>query len=121
MRRNRHCGGSKRAESPEADTAFTEVHNRSAWEDAFVDALCEPPETFVFGDGTFAHVITFNLYRGMLAIEALRHLGVTVVGCPEGYLANGEVSGATENGIAAIQRRCRAGSRHRYVDEGACR
>lgn len=26
-----------------------------------------------------------------------------------------------ENGIAAIQRRCRAGSRHRCVDERACR
>jgi uncharacterized damage-inducible protein DinB len=76
-----------------ADAAFhsvlTDVHNRSAWGDTFVDALCEPPETFTFG-GTFAHIITFNFYRRMLAIDALRHLGVTVegFGCPEEYLAS---------------------------------
>jgi hypothetical protein len=68
---------------------FTDVRNRSAWEDTFVDALCEPPETFTFG-GTFAHVITFNFYRRMLAIEALRYLGVAVegFGCPEEYLTS---------------------------------
>jgi len=66
---------------------FTDVRNRSAWDDTFVDALCEPPETFSFG-GTFAHVITFNMYRRMLAIDALRWLGVKVegVGCPMEYL-----------------------------------
>ncbi|MBV8834420.1 MAG: helix-turn-helix domain-containing protein [Acidobacteriaceae bacterium] len=76
-----------------ADTAFhgvlTDIRNRSAWEDTFVDALCEPPETFTFG-GMFAHVITFNFYRRMLAIDALRRLGVKVdgFGCPEEYLAS---------------------------------
>lgn len=75
-----------------ADTAFhnvlTDVRNRGAWEDTFVDALCEPPESFTFG-GMFAHVIIFNSYRRMLAIDALRHLGVKVegFGCPEEYLA----------------------------------
>jgi AraC family transcriptional regulator len=74
-----------------ADAKFhgvlTEVRNRSAWDDTFVDALCEPPETFSFG-GMFAHVITFNAYRRMLAIDALRCLGVKVegVGCPMEYL-----------------------------------
>jgi len=36
----------------------------------------------------FAHVITFNAYRRMLAIDALRWLGVKVegVGCPMEYL-----------------------------------
>ena len=68
---------------------FADVRNRSAWEDTFVDALCEPPETFTFG-GTFAHVITFNFYRRMIAIDALRRLGVKVdgFGCPEEYLAS---------------------------------
>ena len=76
-----------------ADAAFnsvlTDVRNRSAWEDTFVDALCEPPETFTFG-GMFAHVITFNFYRRMLAIDALQRLGVKVegFGCPEEYLAS---------------------------------
>lgn len=66
---------------------FTEIRDRSAWDDTFVDALCEPPETFSFG-GMFAHVITFNAYRRMLAIDALRWLGVKVegVGCPMEYL-----------------------------------
>jgi hypothetical protein len=66
---------------------LADVHNRSAWDDTFVDALCEPPETFSFG-GMFAHVITFNAYRRMLAFDALRCLGVKVegVGCPMEYL-----------------------------------
>jgi hypothetical protein len=76
-----------------ADGAFhgvlTDVRNRNGWEDTFVDALCEPPETFTFG-GMFAHVITFNTYRRMLALEAMRWLGVQVegFGCPSEYLAN---------------------------------
>ena len=76
-----------------ADAAFhrvlTDVRNRRAWDDTFVDALCEPPETFTFG-GMFAHVITFNAYRRMVAIDALRRLGVNVegFGCPMEYVAS---------------------------------
>jgi AraC-like DNA-binding protein/uncharacterized damage-inducible protein DinB len=76
-----------------ADAGFhgvlTEVRNRSAWDDTFVDALCEPPETFSFG-GMFAHVITFNAHRRMLAMDALRGLGVKVegFGCPSEYVAS---------------------------------
>ena len=64
-----------------------EVRNRSGWDDTFVDALCEPPETFTFG-GMFAHVITFNAYRRMLALDAMRRLGAKVegFGCPTEYL-----------------------------------
>jgi AraC-like DNA-binding protein len=73
-----------------ADTEFnrflTDVRNRGAWDDTFVDALCEPPETFTFG-GMFAHVITFNAYRRLTALDALRQLGVNVegFGCPMEY------------------------------------
>jgi AraC-like DNA-binding protein len=76
-----------------ADAAFhsvlTDVRNRSAWEDTFVDALCEPPETFTFG-GMFADVITFNAHRRMLAIDALQRLGAKVEGCgsPIEYVAH---------------------------------
>ena len=68
---------------------LADVRNRSAWDDTFVDALCEPPETFTFG-GMFAHVITFNAYRRMVAIDVLRLLGVEVegFGCPSEYLAS---------------------------------
>jgi uncharacterized damage-inducible protein DinB len=83
--------GSMLARQEKADTAFQSVlesvRNRSAWEDTFVDALCEPPETFTFG-GMFAHVITFNAYRRMVAIDAIRQLGVKVegFGCPTEYV-----------------------------------
>ena len=75
-----------------ADASFnrilTDVRNRNAWSDTFVDALCEPPETFSFG-GMFAHVITFNTYQRLLALDALRRLGVKVegFGCPTEYEA----------------------------------
>ena len=81
------------ARMDKADAAFhnvlSDVRDRGAWEDTFVDALCEPPETFTFG-GTFAHVVSFNFYRRMLAIDALRRMGVTVegFGCPEEYLTS---------------------------------
>jgi AraC family transcriptional regulator len=67
---------------------LTEVRNRSAWNDTFVDALCEPPETFRFG--MFAHVITFNAFGWMLAMDALRRPGVKVegFGCPMEYVAS---------------------------------
>ena len=73
-----------------ADAAFhsvlTDVRNRGAWLDTFVDALCEPPEKFTFG-GMFAHVITYNAYRRMVALDVLRGLGVKVegFGCPMEY------------------------------------
>jgi len=75
-----------------ADAAFhgvlADVRNRNAWQDTFVDALCEPPETFTFG-GMFADVITFNAHRRMLAIDALQRLGAKVEGCgsPIEYVA----------------------------------
>jgi hypothetical protein len=51
-----------------------DVRDRNAWSDTFVDALCDPPETFSFG-GMFAHVITFNTYQRLLALDALRRFG----------------------------------------------
>ena len=76
-----------------SDAEFTrilkDVRSRNAWSDTFVDALCEPPETFSFG-GMFAHVITFNTYQRLLALDALRRLGVKVegFGCPTEYEAS---------------------------------
>jgi uncharacterized damage-inducible protein DinB len=56
-----------------------DVRNRSAWDDTFVDALCEPAETFTFG-GVFAHIMTFNAHRRLMALNALRQLGVQTEG-----------------------------------------
>src|ERR1700733_9940175 len=58
---------------------FSDVRNRSAWDDTFVDALCEPAETFTFG-GVFAHIMTFNAHRRLMALDALRQLGVPTEG-----------------------------------------
>jgi AraC-like DNA-binding protein/uncharacterized damage-inducible protein DinB len=56
-----------------------DIRNRSAWDDTFVDALCEPAETFTFG-GVFAHIMTFNAHRRLMALDALRQLGIQTEG-----------------------------------------
>jgi AraC-like DNA-binding protein/uncharacterized damage-inducible protein DinB len=58
---------------------LSDVRSRSAWDDTFVDSLCEPAETFTFG-GVFAHIMTFNAHRRLLALDALRQLGVPTEG-----------------------------------------
>src|SRR5437763_7390039 len=58
---------------------LSEVRNPSAWDDTFVDALCEPAETFTYG-GVFAHIMTFNAHRRLMALDALRQLGVPTEG-----------------------------------------
>jgi AraC-like DNA-binding protein/uncharacterized damage-inducible protein DinB len=58
---------------------LSDIRNRSAWDDTFVDALCEPAETFTFG-GVFAHIMTFNAHRRLMALDALRQFGVETQG-----------------------------------------
>lgn len=58
---------------------LADVRNRFAWDDTFVDALCEPAEKFTFG-GVFAHIMTFNAHRRLMALDALRQLGVQTEG-----------------------------------------
>ncbi len=66
-----------------ADAAFERVmagvRQHAGWDDTFVDALCEPPETFTFG-GMFAHVVTYNSYRRLMAASQMRQFGVEGVG-----------------------------------------
>jgi len=71
----------QRLEKTDADLhrIFHDIRNRSAWDDTFVDALCEPAETFTFG-GVFAHIMTFNAHRRLMALDALRQLGVQTEG-----------------------------------------
>ena len=58
---------------------FSDIRNRSAWDDTFVDALCEPAEAFTFG-GVFTHIMTFNAHRRLMALDVLRQLGVQAEG-----------------------------------------
>jgi AraC-like DNA-binding protein len=56
-----------------------DVRARGAWDTAFVDALCDPPETFTFG-AMVAHVLTWSAHRRHVVISALRALGADDVG-----------------------------------------
>ncbi len=51
-----------------------DIDRRDAWQDRLVDALCEPPESFVIGS-VVAHVLTFAAHRRQLARQLLRSLG----------------------------------------------
>jgi AraC family transcriptional regulator len=55
------------------------IRDRGDWDAGFVDALCDPPESFSYG-GMLAHVTTFAAYRRSLAIAAFRQLAVEDLG-----------------------------------------
>jgi hypothetical protein len=78
----------RRFEKAEADfqRVLCDVRARNAWSDTFVDALCDPPETFTFG-GMFAHVTTINAVRRVAALDVLQRLGAPIsgYGCPMDY------------------------------------
>jgi AraC family transcriptional regulator len=65
----------------EAGPAFVEIvrdaRTRGGWDTAFVDATCEPPESFTYG-GMAAHVLTHSAYRRNVVLEALQRHGVEV-------------------------------------------
>ncbi|MTV24068.1 helix-turn-helix transcriptional regulator [Nitriliruptoraceae bacterium ZYF776] len=51
-----------------------DIDRRGAWEDRLIDALCDPPESFVLGD-VLAHVLTYAAHRRQLVRQLLRELG----------------------------------------------
>jgi AraC family transcriptional regulator len=65
----------------EAGPAFTEIvrdaRARGAWDTAFVDATCDPPESFTYG-GMTAHVLTWSAHRRQVVLEALPRHGISV-------------------------------------------
>jgi AraC-like DNA-binding protein len=62
-----------------AARAFTRIvrriRDRGAWDDAFVDALCEPPQSFTYG-GVVAHVLSYGAVRREALAGVLAELGV---------------------------------------------
>ncbi|MGH2716057.1 MAG: hypothetical protein ACRDM7_19675 [Thermoleophilaceae bacterium] len=50
---------------------------RGAWDDAFVDALCEPPQSFTYG-GVISHVLSYGAVRREALAGVLRELGARV-------------------------------------------
>lgn len=69
-------------------------------DEAFVDTICDPPETFTFG-GVIAHVLTFAAVRRTMAIGALESAGVDDLGSgdPQHYI------GGTGTDAAQLTRR----------------
>lgn len=65
------------AVAPRWLAAVREMARRGSWGDRLVDALCEPPETFVLGS-VVAHVLTFSAHRRLLVRHLLRDAGLTV-------------------------------------------
>ena len=62
-----------------AGPAFVElvrdIGKRDAWDTAFVDATCDPPQTFTFG-GAIAHVLTWDAHRRRVVAGAFLEHGV---------------------------------------------
>lgn len=53
------------------------IRDRGAWDDAFVDALCEPPQSFTYG-GVLSHVLAFGAVRREALAGVLAQLGADV-------------------------------------------
>jgi AraC-like DNA-binding protein len=53
------------------------VRDEGAYDGAFVDALCEPPEAFTYG-GVLAHILTYGAIRREALAGVLRELGADV-------------------------------------------
>ena len=65
------------AVAPRWLAAVRDVARRGAWNDRLVDALCDPPESFVLSS-VVAHVLTYSAHRRLLARSWLRAAGVEV-------------------------------------------
>jgi AraC-like DNA-binding protein len=74
-------GGDPRERFERAAVAFSRIargiRDRAAWDDAFVDALCEPPQSFSYG-GVLSHVLSYGAVRREMLASVLRELGATV-------------------------------------------
>jgi AraC family transcriptional regulator len=53
------------------------IRDRGAWDDAFVDALCEPPQSFTYG-GVISHVLAYGAVRREALAGVLSELGAPV-------------------------------------------
>jgi len=73
-------GGSLLARFDTSAAAFARVvrriRDRGAWDDAFVDALCEPPQSFTYG-GVVAHILTYGAIRREMLASVLAELGAS--------------------------------------------
>ena len=71
--RTRHTHSSKRF-----GELVRNIRERGEWDDAFVDALCDPPQSFTYGS-VVAHVLVHAAHRRGLIAAALTQLGASDV------------------------------------------
>jgi hypothetical protein len=80
-RANPAGGGDLRARLDRAGPAFERIartiRDRGAYDDAFVDALCEPPQSFTYG-GVLAHILSYGAVRRETLASVLAELGARV-------------------------------------------
>lgn len=76
-----HGGGPLLPRFDRAARAFARIarsiRDRGAWDDAFVDALCEPPQSFTYG-GVLSHVLAYGAVRREALASVLAELGADV-------------------------------------------
>jgi AraC family transcriptional regulator len=65
------------AVAPRWRAVWRDVDRREGWDDVLVDALCDPPESFVMSS-VIAHVLTFTAHRRQLVRLMLRAGGHAV-------------------------------------------
>lgn len=53
------------------------IRDRGAWDDAFVDSICEPPQSFTYG-GVLAHVLSYGAIRREALAGVLVELGAHI-------------------------------------------
>ncbi len=63
------------------------AESTGAWGDRVVDALCDPPQSFILG-GIVAHVLTYAAHRRLIVRAMLRDVGIEVdAGDPLDWIA----------------------------------
>ncbi|OOC56987.1 MULTISPECIES: helix-turn-helix domain-containing protein [Nocardiopsis] len=73
-----------------------DIGRRGAWGDRLIDALCDPPESFVLGS-VVAHVLTYSAHRRQLVRHMLRAEGLEVGhGDPIEWLQDRHHDGGTQ-------------------------
>lgn len=65
------------AAAPRWLDAVRDIDRRGAWDDRMIDALCDPPESFVVSS-VVAHVLTFSAHRRQVARQLFRQAGQEV-------------------------------------------
>jgi AraC-like DNA-binding protein len=62
------------AAAPRWRETVADIERRGAWDDRLIDALCDPPESFVVSS-VVSHVLTFSIARRHLARQLIRAAG----------------------------------------------